>query len=1201
MKEAQFSEWLEANGAISATSIDTRIYALRSIENKLKELGFDYPDLEAAWDASRLEDIRQALGDLATDFDAGGQRYRLLFPQGENPRKRLATWRSWLGRYAKFLAGEGVGTQDADRIRAHVLEHYIEPARAADQDQAELVVKEVNDSLGLNQAWPNICQALRGRRFQALAEVPPPQSFGADMSTATRFRFDLDRADYWALVSLRKRYGEPLALTKKMASFQLSDGRQIALDLEAPKAQLWLEGAPAIAGVKGASSTSYAANAPRHSNLPSRLKPTGADARPVSVITALNAEALTEVLDVYGEDDGAPFDKEALNQLRQRFLAQFPDFESAGGFPGTSRFKEDEDAYKRALIERASELIAQHQNDPAQLGAALLDLIADKTDLESDLLGWRMADGLAERRRDHPDLLETAAANIATTADPRDGVMQFIEQTWSAAFATEGNNPYGDSRTIPTVVAAIAEPDQVIAIRTDRFNNLFEALLGKKLFAWAPLSLEELDRAIDLARQIFVVMRDEWGWQPRDLWDVQGFIWVTCEKKLKAGAGDMTDIDLLARFDKSDLFRAARSEWPESETKAFCEIARAFHDAGFDWWFVNIPAAPVRFGRKSPGRKQAEGVQGYLYVSPPHIWFNEKGNAVDLDLDDFAVEPEALEPLREALIDNAAKIAAWHRPNPPRAGLWPDEGPAEDGEVEESSTKSHAKNLILYGPPGTGKTYTTMSRAVEMCGEVATTDRPALRQQYERLQKEGRIEFVTFHQNFAYEEFVEGLRPKTDQPQEEGQAGAGFRLEPEPGIFRRLCTLAEEATKSAATGQPFDVTGRKVFKMSLGRAGIEDDIFEDAWNGGYIVLGWDGEIDWSGFTSYQAIFDRWNADSPSTHGSDSNIAQVNRFVVDMQPGDLVVISYGNTKIRAIGEVTGPYEFAPTGVRNYNHRRKVRWLRRFEEPVDASLVSSTNFMQNSCYLINNANLNRSGLATLLPGEGGASEAPKQYVLIIDEINRANVSKVFGELITLIEPDKRLGMEHALRVRLPYSKKEFGVPSNLHILGTMNTADRSIALLDSALRRRFQFVEMAPDTTVKEFVDAEKSTGLPLSDMLQAMNDRIEYLVGRDQRIGHAFFIGCESKKDVDRVMVNKVIPLLQEYFFEDWSQLAAVLGEAGAGGNFLECRKIDDPMGKRDAAKSWRVRSTLESVNYGRIISGAGPSTNPGGPADDMPA
>ena len=168
------------------------------------------------------------------------------------------------------------------------------------------------------------------------------------------------------------------------------------------------------------------------------------------------------------------------------------------------------------------------------------------------------------------------------------------------------------------------------------------------------------------------------------------------------------------------------------------------------------------------------------------------------------------------------------------------------------------------------------------------------------------------------------------------------------------------------------------------------------------------------------------------------------------------------------------------------------------------------------------------------------------------------------------------------------------ANLHIIGTMNTADRSIALLDTALRRRFRFEEMAPDTAVAAFRQAEADTGLPLAAVLNTMNKRIEYLVDRDHRIGHAFFIGCETRTQVDAVMRDKVIPLLQEYFFDDWNRLAAVLGEKEKGGNFLTCDTIEDPMGEGgEPLKSWRVRSGFDEGAYGRLVSGK-TTSEPGG-------
>ncbi len=829
MRNEGFKAWLESGLARSEAGRDTRAYAVRTIENNLAALGCPHADLESAWKADRFEQLRERLKDLREDFVRGGADYKLLMPQSDNPYNRLSSWGSWLGQYGQFLSGEPRGERDADRIREYVLENYIETARERDAETVDVLVREVNEALGLNQAWPNICQAIAGPKFLEMADLEPPERIGANQSSATVFRFNLNEAG--------------------------------------------------------------------------------------------------------SSDTGASGSR------------SFVLFDALGA------------AFKPVL----------HHN----------------------------------------------------------------RQT------------------------------------------------GRSAYRIKPL-----------------------------------------------GASNKTDEAV--------------------EVDSIAEVARAM--------LVDGRPARVQSIRGGPVNYLGYGKQKLVrYTLDPTI-ANEIG-----------VPPQG-ELAQRMVLDSDG----FNRPEP----------------LETDRYVTQPTNLILYGPPGTGKTYATATEAIRLCGEPVPADREELMAAYRRLSDAGRIEFVTFHQSISYEDFVEGLRPT--QSSEDGTAG--FELKPEQGVFRRIARRAETSTGPGDVG--FSIRGRQVVKMSIGEVANPDQayLFEEAIAGGYTLLGFD-DIDWSNdrFANRGAIIEAVRAQGAPEQGEPNamsgRVQMPFIFRNGVKPGDIVVVSKGNGLFRAIGEVTGDYQFVPREGGDYAHRRAVRWLWVDRAGVPVSEIYTRNFTQKSIYLLTDADLNVPALERYIASQQNEGDgAPEPFVLIIDEINRANISKVFGELITLVEPDKRIGQPNALKVRLPYSGDVFGVPANLHIIGTMNTADRSIALLDTALRRRFEFRELMPDASLLHIVD-----GIDLATLLASTNERIEYLFDREHQVGHAYFINCNSRADVDEVMRHKIIPLLAEYFYEDWAKVAAVLGdghdsEGDREGNFIDRRRLKPPKGMasdEDAAPRyrWIVRDTFSYSDF----------------------
>ena len=441
-------------------------------------------------------------------------------------------------------------------------------------------------------------------------------------------------------------------------------------------------------------------------------------------------------------------------------------------------------------------------------------------------------------------------------------------------------------------------------------------------------------------------------------------------------------------------------------------------------------------------------------------------------------------------------------------------------------------NTILYGPPGTGKTYKTAELAVQICDGKASASRKEVIARYEELRKDGRINFTTFHQAYGYEDFIEGLRPES--------LGGQITYPVRPGVFRRICDACTRSgiVKPGLSGKP--ITERKIYKMSLGRVGTSDGTrtFKECIDNGYILLGWGSHVDFTDCKTPFEIREKFQHDHPNGENPDSQIRYTEVFKNEMSIGDIIIVSHGNKAFQAIGEVTGNYEFLEEPAsESYHQMRPVKWLAVFENSRDVSEIYARNFSQSTLYNLDYTGLNIDALESLINKQKNSSS--QNFVLIIDEINRANISKVFGELITLLEPDKRAGGDNTLTVTLPYSGDDFSVPSNLYIVGTMNTADRSIALLDTALRRRFDFEELQPDYSLLADI---KIGEINLGSLLEALNNRIEYLYDRDHVIGHAYFIGIKSISELDYVIRRKVLPLLQEYFYEDWSKIIIALND-----------------------------------------------------------
>lgn len=463
--------------------------------------------------------------------------------------------------------------------------------------------------------------------------------------------------------------------------------------------------------------------------------------------------------------------------------------------------------------------------------------------------------------------------------------------------------------------------------------------------------------------------------------------------------------------------------------------------------------------------------------------------------------------------------------------LWRERGQVRNVNTIGRTTEGMALNTILYGPPGTGKTYRTVDHALGiMRGEplpaYGPEGRNALRERFNELRQEGRIEAVTFHQAMSYEDFIEGIKPRLEDAEDEA-GELGYVLQ--DGLFKRIAIRAAfeyverdsgKAGAALAFGDRFDAYVAEVTE----RLEAEQEIVLPTRGGKKIFV--------------TGVSDRGNLLLKHENGD-------RIYTVSKARSEKLFNAYPDLKdVKNIyldfREVIGGSNASAYWVvlEQLNQRKpdgSKETARKVEYEEMAELVGKIDWKD----------------------ERVRSLRARPYVLVIDEINRGNVAGIFGELITLLEEDKRAGAREYVEAWLPYSKKPFVVPPNLYVIGTMNTADRSVEALDTALRRRFSFVECPSEPGVLAALSYRHIGPVDLVKLLKVINARVEMLLDRDHHIGHSYFLNWDRDAQgrlvemgpaarearLRAVFRNNIMPLLQEYFYGDPMKVGMVLGGA----------------------------------------------------------
>lgn len=437
-----------------------------------------------------------------------------------------------------------------------------------------------------------------------------------------------------------------------------------------------------------------------------------------------------------------------------------------------------------------------------------------------------------------------------------------------------------------------------------------------------------------------------------------------------------------------------------------------------------------------------------------------------------------------------------------------DGGGNEDEEYDDPNNIlfNMSLNTILFGPPGTGKTFQSIDSALEIINGEHELERTDNKREFNRLQKEGRIFFTTFHQNMSYEDFIEGIKPI--EPKEDDSY---LQYEIQDGLFMKACIKATYDYIRSNLPQNEQENQIRTFNQ------LYHQLFEHVENQGEIPL-----ETLNGGNVLASVTEQGNFSVKHNNGTRTYTVSKSRLEPLFNAfEDLNTVNNIHQEFRDI--IKGCNSTAFWAVLN-----AIKNL----QPEESNNMQSSNLSYEDKKKIVKSFWKNADYTPI------DEDLSNPFVFIIDEINRGNIAQIFGELITLIEEDKRLGKIEEIRLELPYSKQTFCVPPNLFIIGTMNTADRSVEALDTALRRRFSFIPMMPEYDGLN----EECDGVNLKLLLKKLNDRLTVLKDRDHTIGHAWLWNTTTIDSLRLAFKDKIIPLLQEFFYNDYEKLGLLLGD-----------------------------------------------------------